>query len=121
MKTILLLAAAAVLIFATMSAAFAEGPVSGGWTPAEDTTFTAEHDELLRKALGHLVGVSYTGVAYLGSQVVAGTNHCLLCKAAVVVPDAVPKYVLIYIYEDLRGNASIMNIADFDFGALCEY
>ena len=33
----------------------------------------------------------------------------------------VPKYVLVFIYEDLQGNATIMNFADFDFGSLCEY
>ena len=61
-----------------------------------------------------MVGVSYEPVAYLGSQVVAGTNHCFLCKATIVYPNAVPSLVLIYIYEDLQGNTEILNIADLD-------
>lgn len=67
------------------------------------------------------MGVNYIPVAYLGSQVVAGTNHCILAQAAVVYPDAKPYYALIFLYEDLSGNVKIMNIADFDFGAFCEY
>ena len=68
-----------------------------------------------------LVGVGYTPVAYLGSQVVAGTNHAFLCQAVTVVPDAVPRWTVVFLYEDLQGNVSLMNIADFDFGALCTY
>ena len=62
-----------------------------------------------------------TPVAYLGSQVVAGTNHAFLCQAVTVVPDAVPRWTVVFLYEDLQGNVSLMNIADFDFGALCTY
>ena len=68
-----------------------------------------------------LDGVNYIPVAFLGSQVVAGTNYAVLCQAAVVYPGAEPYYVIIYIYRDLEGNASILNIADFDIGALCTY
>ena len=60
-------------------------------------------------------------MAYLGSQVVAGTNHAFLCQAVTVVPDAVPRWTVVFLYEDLQGNVSLMNIADFDFGALCTY
>ena len=65
-----------------------------------------------------LVGVNYVPVAYLGSQVVAGTNHCFLCKATVVYPNAVPSYTLVYIHEDLEGNATIMQSTDIDIAAL---
>ena len=43
----------------------------------------------------------------IGSQVVAGMNYCLLCKVTAVAPDAKPQYRLVYIYEDLNGNAEI--------------
>ena len=65
--------------------------------------------------------MNYTPVAYLGSQVVAGTNHAILCQAAAVYPDAQPYFVIVYLYEDLAGNVSILNIADFDFGSFCTY
>ena len=38
-----------------------------------------------------------------------------------MVPDAVPRWTVVFLYEDLQGNVSLMNIADFDFGALCTY
>ena len=35
--------------------------------------------------------------------------------------DAQPYFVIVYVYEDLQGNVSLLNIADFDVGALCTY
>ena len=96
-------------------------PLSGGWTPSDDPAITQDAQALFDKAMEGLVGVNYVPVAYLGSQVVAGTNHVFLAQATVVYPDARPYYVLIYLYEDLQGGVQIMNIADFDIGAMCEY
>ncbi len=36
------------------------------------------------EAVNRLTGVDYEPVAYLGSQVVSGLNHCYLAKATVV-------------------------------------
>ena len=102
-------------------AVHADEPLSGGWTPAEDYAVTEERQALFEKGLEGLVGVNYVPVAYLGSQVVAGTNHVFLCQATVVYPDAQPTYVLIYLYEDLQGQVSLLNVADLDIGALCTY
>lgn len=96
-------------------------PLSGGWTPAADPAVTKDLKALFEKGLDGLIGVHYTPVAYLGSQVVAGTNHAFLCQAAVVYPDAQMEYVIVYLYEDLQGNVSILNIAGFDIGSFCTY
>ena len=106
------------LILLSAAAGIAEGSLSGGWNVAENTGITKENKAILEKALKKLVGVSYEPIAYLGSQVVAGLNHCFLCKATVVYPNAVPTLALIYIYEDLSGNVQITNIADFDIAEL---
>ena len=95
--------------------------LAGGWQAAEDSAVTEELQAVFDKGMEGLVGVGYTPVAYLGSQVVAGTNHAFLCRAVTVVPDAVPRWTVVFLYEDLQGNVSLMNIADFDFGALCTY
>ena len=95
--------------------------IAGGWTPAADPTITGEVKALLDKGMEGLVGVNYTPVAYLGSQVVSGTNHAILCQATVVYPGATPYFVIVYLYEDLQGNVSLMNIADFDVGMFCTY
>ena len=121
MKKMIVLLLAIMVVFSAVSVATAEGMLSGGWAAADDPTVTQERSELFEKALGGMVGVDYTPVAYLGSQVVAGTNHCFLCLSRVVLPDAIPKHVLVFIYEDLKGNAEIMNFADFDFGSFCTY
>ncbi len=121
MKKMIVLLLAIMVVFSAVSVATAEGMLSGGWAAADDPTVTQERSELFEKALGGMVGVDYTPVAYLGSQVVAGTNHCFLCLSRVVIPDAIPKYVLVFIYEDLQGKTEIMNFADFDFGSFCTY
>ena len=72
----------------------AAGAIAGGWAVEEDTSMT---DDMK---------------SYLGHQLVAGLNHCFLCKATVVYPDAKPGYSLVYIYEDLDGNLEIMDITE---------
>ena len=121
MKKLITLILSGLLVFSLISAAAAEGMLSGGWSAAEDPTVTEGLEDLFNKAMENLVGVDYTPVAYLGSQIVAGTNHCFLCLSRVVIPDAIPNYKLVFIYEDLQGNVQLMNIADFDFGSFCTY
>ena len=51
----------------------------------------------------------------------AGLNHCMLCQVTPVVPNAVPHYALVYIYQDLSGGAELSKVIDLDVGALCTY
>ena len=88
------------------------GEIVGGWTKAESPAITEEFRTVFNKATATLAGVEYIPVAYLASQVVAGMNHCVLCKAAATVPDAETTYVIVYIYEDLQGNAEITDTAE---------
>ena len=118
MKKLSVLVLALMLLVCT---ACAEAPLAGGWTPSANYEITEETQALFDKGMEGLLGVHYVPVAYLGSQVVAGTNHCFLAQATVVVPDAQPSYVLIYLYAKLDGTVEILHIAPFDFGALCEY
>ena len=89
-----------------------EPAVSGGWAVAEDPAMDDARSAVFAKAMEQLVGVDYVPVACLGTQLVAGMNYCFLAQATVVYPGAQPKYVLVYVYEDLSGNAEIMNFAD---------
>ena len=112
------------VLLLTISAASAEGHLSGGWTPSADPTVTEELKALFERGTETLTGVSYIPVAYLGSQVVAGTNHAFLCQAVTAYPGSLetdPAYAMVYLYEDLNGNVSILSIADFDVGSLCTY
>ena len=119
MKKLIALLLACMML--TGAAAMAEGLLTGGWTPSADPEVNEELKVLLDRGIEGLLGVTYTPVAYLGSQVVAGTNHAFLCQATVIYPDAQPTYVIVYLYEDLQGNVSLLNIAEFDIGSLCTY
>lgn len=94
-----------------------EGPLFGSWAAAEDSSITDEVSALMNKALEQVMGVDYVPVAYLGSQVVAGTNHAVLCRATAVVPNAVPYWAVLYLYEDLEGDVTIMNIKTLELDA----
>ncbi len=94
--------------------------VAGGWTLADDMELTEEQKALFEKAMEKLLGVDYYPSYYLGSQVVAGTNHCFLCRAAVATVEQPTCYALVYIYEDLEGNASVLSIQDIEPSRLNE-
>ncbi|MBR4915027.1 MAG: hypothetical protein IKZ42_07105 [Clostridiales bacterium] len=82
----------------------------GSWSISKDTKVTDDLNLLCKKAMHRLVGADFTPVAYLGSQVVAGTNHCFLCKERIVYPGAAPQYSLVYIHENFNNESEIKNI-----------
>ena len=84
----------------------------GGWenVPCEAGTLPEDAQATFDKAREGLVGAVYTPVALLSTQVVAGTNYCILCQIAPVVPDPVPVWALVYLYADLQGNVEITNV-----------
>lgn len=84
--------------------------IAGGWTKPDSPEITDEVKSVLEKATSELDGADYAPVAYLGSQVVAGTNHLILCKVTPVVPDAVPTYALVTVYEKLDGGAEVTEV-----------
>ncbi|MBR5769223.1 MAG: hypothetical protein IKX98_03840 [Clostridia bacterium] len=94
-----------------------ENGIDGGWTKSDSPEITDEFKTVFEKATETLAGVEYVPVAYLASQVVAGTNHCVLCKATPTVPDAEASYAIVYVYEDLNGGAEITGIVESSAGA----
>ena len=84
----------------------------GGWenVPCEAGTLPEDAQAAFDKATETLVGAVYTPVALLSTQVVAGSNYCILCQITPVVPDPVPAWALVYIYADLQGSAEITNV-----------
>lgn len=92
----------------------------GGWTLTEDAALSEAAQGAFDKAMESLVGVHYTPLALLGTQLVSGTNYCLLCEAAVVYPDAQPYYAIVTVYQDLQGKAEVKNIVSLDLGKIEE-
>ena len=89
---------------------------TGGWEMAKDTTITENIKKVLDKATETLTGATYTPVAYIGSQVVAGTNHAILCKSTPSVAELKDpgSFILVTIYEDLQGKCEITETKDID-------
>ena len=116
MKKILIVLLAALLVLAAVACkakeepqeaakeeSMTDEPLAGGWTPAEDFSITDERQAVFDKGMAVISSI-HTPLAYLGSQVVAGTNHCFLSKGSNWLE-------LVYFYEDLQGNVQLMNIA----------
>jgi hypothetical protein len=59
-------------------------------------------------------GDLYEPIAYVGSQIVSGTNHAILCKTmpSASGKDTKSSLVLVYVYEDLQGNCEITSAED---------
>lgn len=86
--------------------------LEGGWERPVSPVVTEEQKTLLERATQELDGAQYAAVACLGTQVVAGTNHRLLCTVTPVVPDAVSTYAIVTLYEDLEGNAELTEVLE---------
>ncbi len=95
-----------------------EPALSGGWTRASSPVITSDIQAVFDKAVAGKVGVSYIPVAYLASQVVAGTNHLFLCSVERIGKDPDATYALVTLYEDLQGSVSITDVRKSEFAAL---
>ena len=107
---------AVVLVLMCGVSALAEESLDGGWTATEDAAVTEEASAALNKALETFVGSEIEPIALLGTQVVAGTNYCLLCRVTPVVPDAVGHYALVYVYAGVDGTAEVLDMVDVELG-----
>ena len=83
----------------------------GGWeiTAHDAGELPDDAQKAFDKAKEKLTDGEYTPVSLLATQIVAGTNYCILCQMIPVVPDAKPVWALVFIYEDLEGNAQIVD------------
>lgn len=83
-----------------------EGPMPGGWSFSGSAGADAEMTEALQEK-------GLTPVAHLGSQVVAGNNHCVLCRTE-------SGYEMETVYEALDGHYEIYADGRIDVAALSE-
>lgn len=60
---------------------------------------------------GGLVGADYQPVLYVGSQLVNGTNYCILALQKIVVPNAEARLVKMIINVDLKGNTTLVSVS----------
>lgn len=87
-----------------------DNKIVGGWTSPDSPVVTEEVKTALTNATAQMTGGTYEPVAYLGSQVVAGTNYRILCKFTPATPDAEANFAIVTVYEDPEGKAEITEI-----------
>ena len=111
MKKSLIFLVLLALVLALSAASAEEQPV-GGWenVPHEAAVLPDRAQAAFDKAVEAVDGMAYTPVALLSTQVVAGTNYCIICQVAPVVPEPRTGWALVYIYADLQGGAEITNV-----------
>ena len=91
--------------------------LAGGWEVAEDQSSSVipqEAKDAFDKAAKNLDGNELQPLALLGTQVVAGTNYAFLCHSTLQTEETIRGIQVVTIYEDLDGNAEIINIATVD-------
>ncbi len=96
------------------------GAVVGGWAAAEPgkSHLSEEEAAIFDQAAGTLLGVDYTPILVLATQLVSGTNYAFLCSGKVVAPDTQPGWKIMTVYADLNGNVSVTNVSDIDLGGI---
>ena len=87
------------------------GPfLPGGWTEPEAQPLTEAQQAIFDRAAATYAGGSFEAMAFLGSQVVEGTNYGFLCKETLTVLDPITYYVIVTVYVTPEGNAMISNV-----------
>jgi hypothetical protein len=89
--------------------------ILGGWTIADGAAELPEDvGAAFEQASESFSGSELVPVAYFGSQVVAGTNYAVLCRATTAAKEPVTTLKVAIIYADLEGNAELLSLKDFD-------
>ena len=70
--------------------------------------------EIYDQATEKLDGNELEPMALLGTQVVAGTNYAFLCHSTLQTEETINGIQVVTVYEDLDGNAEIINICTVD-------
>ena len=70
--------------------------------------------DIFKKAIGAQAGMDYEPVAVLATQVVAGQNIAYLCKGTLETESPETSWVIVVVYNDLQGEASITGVATID-------
>ena len=93
-------------------AAPAAEQAAGGWTVSTEAAAPVIPDsakEAFDAAVSEQTDAGYEPLAFLGSQVVAGSNYGFLCRKA----GSEAGLCTVKVYRDLEGNASITEVKDF--------
>ena len=76
----------------------------------EEAKLSAEVQVAFLAAEKQLVGVGYKPLAYVGSQVVKGVNHYLICQAKGIYPNSTP-YAVVMCINVFENQVSVIGVA----------
>lgn len=95
-----------------------EPMLAGGWTPNKDypAKLSEEEQAAFDAATAELAGVSYTPLALMGTQLVAGRNLAFLCCAESATEEPMYLLAVIVVYADLDGDYTITSLSPFYIG-----
>lgn len=88
--------------------------VAGGYVDVEDGNITDKLLAIFNSAMEDYEGMKLEPIRLLQTQVVAGTNYKFLANASPIILNPKTKKVIVTIYEDLQGNASITNVLNLE-------
>ena len=86
----------------------------GGYEAAESAEITDELKETFDKLKEGLTGADYEPVALLSTQIVNGTNYCILCESTLTTIDPERSYAIAYLYIGLDGNSELTDIVSME-------
>ena len=90
----------------------------GGWENVldnQDTHMSEDEINIFNKAKADYKDLELEAVAVIGKQVVAGTNYMYLAKGYKKGEEEKTTYKFVVVYKDLKNNASITKVTDFDY------
>ena len=92
------------------------GSLDGGWAfyNVSVNNLSSSEKAVFDKALEGFVGVTLEPRDVIATQTVAGTNYAFLCTAVPVIPHAEYDWVIVKVYADLSGKATIESIKAID-------
>lgn len=95
---------------------------TGGWELYDNEANVLPDDvqAAFDKAAEKYTGSELKPVAYVASQVVAGTNYMILCETAEAEETPSLSYQMVVVYADLQGNAEITQTHEFELTAYTE-
>ncbi|MBR1695859.1 MAG: hypothetical protein IJ709_10750 [Selenomonas sp.] len=76
----------------------------------EEAELPEEAQVAFDTATKQLLGVAYKPVAYVGSQVVRGVNHYIICEAKTIYPGSTP-FAAVMCLNVFEGKVSVIGIA----------
>lgn len=88
----------------------------GGWNLEEvkGTALPQKVQTDFTAVTSDMVGADYEPIAYLGSQVVNGTNYRILALQKMTRPDIEKRIVKMIIHEALYGSVRLVSVSGVD-------